>query len=68
MALGLSAAVACGYMVMGIITRTAVVESYTYALMSGYELDNGVVGTVHQPLAAFTERSRLEQSRHTYIE
>ena len=61
-ALGLSAAVACGYMVMGIIIRTAVVESYTYALMSNYELDEGVVGMVLQLLAdalAFENRTSI---------
>ncbi len=72
-ALGLSAAVACGYMVMGIITRTAVVESYTYALMSNYELDEGVVGMVLQLLAdalALENRTSIKRlvasNIHTY--
>lgn len=72
-ALGLSAAVACGYMVMGIVVRTAVVESYTYALMGNYELDEGLVGLILQPLVdalALENRTSIKRlvsgNIHTY--
>lgn len=43
-ALGLSIFVVCGYMVLGIVVRAAVIEGYSYELMADAELDGGIVG------------------------
>lgn len=50
-ALGLSIFVVCGYMVLGIVVRAAVIEGYSYELMADAELDGGIVGIYLQSLA-----------------
>lgn len=50
-ALGLSIFVVCGYMVLGIVVRAAVIEGYSYELMADAELDSGIVGIYLQSLA-----------------
>lgn len=50
-ALGLSIFVVCGYMVLGIVVRAAVIEGYSYELMANAELNGGIVGVYLQSLA-----------------